>query len=81
MILMWFEVYPDDFFEPPDFGILYQLQSFAQQYLSDSDLAQRCAERIAAFMARHEQTADVHGKLVDLPARCFLCWLLEECSI
>jgi len=58
---MWFEVYPDDFFEPPDFGILYQLQSFAQQYFSNGDLARRCAERIATFTARHEQTADVHG--------------------
>ena len=58
---MWFEVYPDDFFEAPDYGILNQLQSFAQQYLSDSNLAQRCAERIATFRTRHEQTAVVHG--------------------
>jgi len=58
---MWFEVYPDDFFDPPDFTMLYQLQSFAQQYFTDSDLAQRCAERVAVFTTRHEQTADVHG--------------------
>jgi len=58
---MWFEVYPEDFFEPPDFIILCQLQSFAQLYFPDSDLAQRCAERIAAFTTRHEQTADVDG--------------------
>jgi len=61
VIMMWFELYPDDFFEPPDYDSLCRLHSFAQQYFSDSDLARRCAERMATFRAQHEQTADVHG--------------------
>jgi len=59
--MIWFEVYPDDFFEPPDYDSLRQLQSFAKQYFSDSDLSHRCAERLAEFRTRYEQTAAVHG--------------------
>jgi len=61
VIMVWFEVHPDDFFDPPHFDSLCQLWSFAKQYFSDSDLAHRCEERIATFSTRHEQTADVHG--------------------
>jgi len=59
--MIWFEVYPDDFFEPPDYDSLRQLQSFAKQYFSDSDLSHRCVARLAEFQARYEQTAAVHG--------------------
>jgi len=63
---MWFDMYADDFYEPPDFDSLCQLQSFAKQYLPDSDLAQRCADRSEAFRSRHEQTADTSGSPVML---------------
>jgi len=59
--MTWFEVYPDDFFEPPNYDTLYQLHLFAEQFFTGSDLARRCAERIATFRTCHEQTADVHG--------------------
>jgi len=61
VIMLWFEVYPDDFDEPPDYSSLCELLSFAQQYLSESDLARRCIERLQTFRLRREQTADISG--------------------
>jgi len=61
VIMMWFEMYPDDFDEPPDYSSLCELLSFAQQYLPDSDLARRCTERRETYRLRHEQTADISG--------------------
>ena len=57
----WFDLYEDDFNEPPEYASLCQLQSFAQQYFTDSDFAQRCTERLATFRKRRERTAVVHG--------------------
>ena len=61
VIMLWFEVYPDDFNEPPDYSSLCELLSFAQQYLPETDLARRCTERLDTFRLQHEQTADTSG--------------------
>ncbi|KAL3871362.1 hypothetical protein ACJMK2_039369 [Sinanodonta woodiana] len=49
VISVWFDTYPEDFREPPDYPCLHTLEQFAKNYVPDSDLAIRAQHKIEKF--------------------------------
>ncbi|KAK7095563.1 ral guanine nucleotide dissociation stimulator-like 1 isoform X1 [Littorina saxatilis] len=57
VLLVWLDKYPEDFQEPPDFPCLTLLESFAREFIPDSDLAAKAQQRLEVFrkeLARSE---------------------------
>ncbi|ESO09754.1 hypothetical protein HELRODRAFT_195027 [Helobdella robusta] len=67
ILLLWLDRYFDDFFEPPTFNSLSQLNSFVQSHFSDSQLARETKERMhICLMSESVEDDLMYGSMLDV---------------
>ncbi|XP_067137082.1 ral guanine nucleotide dissociation stimulator-like 1 isoform X1 [Centruroides vittatus] len=61
-LLVWLDMFPEDFYEPPQYLSLHQIADFAKKYLSGSMLELRALNRIEKYK-QEETIAPLSNKL------------------
>lgn len=61
VLLVWLDMYPEDFYEPPQFLSLLQLKEFASKYVPGSVMELRAKHRLLKYTK--SENGDVYGTL------------------
>ena len=49
VLLMWLDLFPEDFREAPSYPTLQQLKNFATKYFPETDITQRAKNKMDTF--------------------------------
>lgn len=83
VLIVWLDMYPEDFRDPPVYPALSLLEKFARENLPESDLMQKVCEKKCLFLKQEEEGDAFFGPVEDLAVmfrHCILDSIREAAS-